>query len=241
MSYQIGVDLGATFTAAAVCRAGRAEVLPLGSRAAFVPSVAGIGSDGSMVLGELAESGGEPGRVVRQFTRRVGDDTALRLGGVSVTAEALAASFVSHVLATAAARAGGVATRVALTHPAGWGQHRIASLRSALSARGLGAAVFLSAAQAAAHAHADRMPVATGELVAVYDLGGTGLDAAVVRRLANGEFAPAGQPEELEVGGLDFDELVFEHARTAVGERWAALDATDPAVLTGVEIGRAHV
>ncbi|WP_291413657.1 Hsp70 family protein [Actinophytocola sp.] len=202
----------------------------MGTRAAFLPSVAGVGPDGSLVLGELAESG----NVVRQFTRRVGDDTPLRLGAVTVTAEALAANFVSHVVATVAARAGGAATRVALTHPAGWGQHRIASLRAALSAQGLGATVFLSAAQAAAQAHADRTPVSTGELVAVYDLGGTGLDAAVVRRLANGEFAPAGRPEELDPGGLDFDELVFEHVRTALGEQWAALDATDPAVLTGV-------
>jgi actin-like ATPase involved in cell morphogenesis len=190
--------------------------------------------DGSLALGEDAAALSGSDRVARQFIRRVGDDTPLLLGGVSVTAEALAAQFVSFVAGTVAARSGAPASPVAVTHPASWGSYRLAALRSALSARGLDAAVLLSGAQAAAQAYADRMPVPAGDLIAVYDLGGSGLDAAVVRRLASGEFALAGRAEQVELGGLDFDELVFEHVRTALGEQWTALDARDPDVLAGV-------
>ena len=232
MSYQVGVDLGATFTAAAVCRAGRADVVTFGARTTYLPSVAHVNPDGSLVLGEAAEQRAltEPDRVARQFTRRVGDGTPLRLGGVSMTADALAARYVAHVVGSVAALAGGPATRVALTHPAGWGQHRIESLHAALTTQGLGATLFLSGAQAAARAYADRVPVSTGDLIAVYDLGGSGFDAAVVRRAADGRFTAAGRPEELEIGGLDFDELVFEHVRAAVGESWNAMDPADPAL-----------
>ncbi|HEV7650946.1 MAG TPA: Hsp70 family protein [Actinophytocola sp.] len=226
------MDLGATFTAAAVCRAGRADVVAFGARTAFLPSVAHVGPDGSLVLGEAAEQRAqtEPDRVARQFTRRVGDGTPLRLGGVSMTADALAARYVAHVVGSVAAQAGGPATRLALTHPAGWGQHRIESLHAALTTQGLGSTLFLTGAQAAARAHAERVPVSAGDLIAVYDLGGSGFDAAVVRRSADGRFAAAGRAEELEVGGLDFDELVFEHVRTALGERWTAMDPADPAL-----------
>lgn len=233
MTYQVGVDLGATFTAAAICRGRRAEVVPFGPRAAFVPSVAYANQDGSLVLGEAAQQRAltEPDRVARQFIRRVGDGTPLRLGGVSMTADALAARYVGHVVGAVAGKVGGPATRVALTHPAGWGQHRITSLHAALVAQGLGATVFLSGAQAAARAYAETTQLAAGDLVAVYDLGGSGFDAAVVRTQPDGRFAAAGQPEELEIGGLDFDELVFEHVRTALGERWASVNPADPAVL----------
>ena len=232
MSYQVGVDLGATFTAAAVCRAGRADVVTFGPRTTFLPSVAHVNPDGSLVLGEAAEqrAQNEPDRVARQFTRRVGDGTPLRLGGVSMTADALAARYVAHVVGSVAALAGGPATRVALTHPAGWGQHRIESLHAALTAQGLRSTLFLSGAQAAARAYAERVPVAAGELIAVYDLGGSGFDAAVVRRAADGRFAAAGRAEDLEIGGLDFDELVFDHVRTALGDRWTTLDSADPAL-----------
>ena len=230
MSYQVGVDLGATFTAAAMCRAGRAEVVTFGPRAAFLPSVAYVHPDGSLVLGEAAEqrAQSEPDRVARQFTRRVGDGTPLRLGGVSMTADALAARYVAHVVGSVAALVGGPATRVALTHPAGWGQHRIESLHAALAAQGLGSTLFLTGAQAAARAYAERVPVSTGDQIAVHDLGGSGFDAAVVRRSGDGRFAAAGPAEQLEVGGLDFDELVFDHVRTALGERWTAMDPADP-------------
>ena len=234
MSYPVGIDLGATFTAAAVCQPAGVEVVSLGARATFVPTVAAVDQEGSLVLGWEAAALGEPGRVARQFIRRVGDDTPLLLGEVSLTAEALAAKFVSFVLGMVTGDDDEPVPRVALTHPASWGAYRVTALRSALSAEGLDESLLLSTAQASAQAYADRAPVAPGDLVAVYDLGGSGLDAAVVRRLAGGEFALAGRAEEVEVGGLDFDELVFEHVRTALGEQWAALDPTDPAVLAGV-------
>jgi molecular chaperone DnaK len=234
MPYPVGVDLGATFTAAAACLPGRIEVVPLGTRAAFIPTVAAVTPDGSLALGENAAARTGSDRVARQFTGRVGDDTPLLLGGVSVTAEALAARFVSFVLDAVAARCGGPAPCTAITYPATWGSYRVAALCSALSAEGVGGTVLLSGAQATAQAYADRAPVAAGDLIAVYDLGGSRLDVAVVRRLVSGEFALAGRPEELELGGLDFDELMFEHVRAALGQQWGALDGADPAVLAGV-------
>ncbi len=232
MSYQVGVDLGATFTAAAVCRSGWAEVVPYGPQAAYLPSVAYVNPDGSLVLGDAAEQRAttEPDRVARQFTRRIGDGTPLRLGGVLMTADALAARYVAHIVGAVAGAMGGPPAGVALTHPAGWGQHRLESLHAALIAQGLASTVFLSTAQAAVRTHAEHVPVGAGELVAVYDLGGTGFDASVVRRTDDGRFAPAAPSEELEVGGLDFDELVFDHVRAALGEQFAALNPADPAV-----------
>jgi molecular chaperone DnaK (HSP70) len=234
MPYPVGVDLGATFTAAAVCLPERVDVVSLGTRTTFIPTVAAATQGGSLALAEDAVALTGSDSVARQFTRRVGDDTPLLLGGISFAAETLAARFVSFVVDTIAQRFGDSAARAAVTHLARWGPYRVAALRSALSDEGLGTTVLLSGAEASAQAYADRTSVAAGDLVAVYDLGGSGFDAAVMRRSADGDFILAGRPEAVELGGLDFDDLVFEHVRAALGEQWTSLDGGDPAVLAGV-------
>ncbi|MEO6090474.1 MAG: Hsp70 family protein [Umezawaea sp.] len=172
----------------------------------------------------------EPDRVARRFTRRIGDTMPLRFGNVAMSAEVVTARFASALLNSV----DGQATRVAVAHPAGWGGHRLQSLRAAFAAQGLPDALFLSAPQAAALAHANREQVEIGAAIAVYDLGGGTFDAAVVRRSAADRFELIGRPEEVEIGGLDFDEIVFDHVASTLGTAWTALDSTDPDVLRGL-------
>jgi molecular chaperone DnaK len=169
MSYQVGVDVGGTFTTTAVVRDGRAEVV-------------------SVVPSEL------PG-VPRGFLRRVGDNTPVLVGARPVPAETLVAQLVSQVVSKI-----GKPARLAVTHPVTWGPHRVAALRSAL-----GEVTMLSTAAAVAY----RSDYPT----AVHDLGGSTFTSAVVRG-----FATVGQPVELDLGGVDLDELVFDHVREAVGD-----------------------
>lgn len=193
-------------------------------------------ADGAFLVGEDAERRAltDPGRVARQFKGRIGDPTPLRIGDAALTAEAIAARFSVRLLNSVAERSGGPATRVAMTHPASWGHYRLESLRTALSAYGLADALFVPEPQAAVRAHDALTRMDEGAAVAVYDLGGKTFDAAVVRKLAADRFVLAGPPEELEVGGLDFDEVVFQHVVEALRPGWDALDPTDPAVLTAV-------
>ena len=55
--YHLGIDLGTTWTAAAVCRADARgpEPVPLGEHGHAVASVVYAGPDGSFLLGEAAE------------------------------------------------------------------------------------------------------------------------------------------------------------------------------------------
>jgi len=215
MHYQIGLDLGSTRTAIATCR----EVPRLES---VTPTVVFANADGSLVIGEEAErrASADPSRVARRFLRRVGDPTPLRLGGATLGADALTARFVTTLLAPHNGR-------VAIAHPATWGPHRLESLRRA----GLPDVLFVPAPQAAAVAYDERARLEPGSVVAVYDLGGGGFEAAVVRKLAD-SWVLAGRPEESEVGGLDFDEAVFTHVTESL--EWDSLDGENPVVLAAV-------
>jgi actin-like ATPase involved in cell morphogenesis len=243
--YQLGIDLGTTYTSAAVCRTdGRRwsepEVVTLGSRSATVPSVLFIAEDGSVVVGDAAERRAltAPDRVVREFKRRIGDPTPLLVAGREWTPEELSARLVRWVVDRVAEREGGPAERTAVTHPASWGSHKRELFGAALAAQGLQVS-FLAEPQAAALHYAAAERVEPGSTVAVYDLGGGTFDAAVVRKAEPGREAAAfgllGRPEGLErLGGVDFDEVVFEHVREALPEVFGTLDAEDPAVLAAV-------
>jgi actin-like ATPase involved in cell morphogenesis len=242
MSYLLGIDLGTTFTAAAVCRreAGRwgpAEVVPLGTRTSAAASVVFVDPVGTLLFGEAAERRvvTDPTSVVREFKRRIGDDTPLLVGGVSLAAHDLAAQFARWVVDTAAAREGGAPDRIALTHPAGWGRHRTSLLATSLHAVGLVDVVLLSEPHAAAICYASTERMATGSTIAVYDLGGGTFDATVLRKSGEDAFELLGEPVGHDrLGGLDFDELVFDHVRAACPQVFAEVSPDDPALVSAL-------
>ncbi|OZM77009.1 Hsp70 family protein [Pseudonocardia sp. MH-G8] len=239
MSYYVGVDLGTTCCGAAVARAGDrpAEAVPLGERSAVVASALHADEDGAFLVGEAAERRAlsEPDRVVRGIVGRVGDGTPVFVGRTPIAAEELAARFIAHVVREVARREGGPADGVAVTHPAGWGPHKVQCLRTALTGQGVGPLLMLTDPEAAAVGHVGQ----PGAVVAVYDLGGGTCDAAVVRHGEAGGVELLGRPESVErLAGIDLDELVFEHVRQNLGAAWDALDPTDPAVLAAVALLR---
>src|SRR5690606_32806241 len=81
-TWYLGVDLGTTYTAAAVRRGDHSEVVTLGTRSAVEPTVA-VAIDDGLLVGEAAErrAATHPERTVRQFKRRLGDTTPVLLGG----------------------------------------------------------------------------------------------------------------------------------------------------------------
>ena len=238
MGYRLGVDLGTTYTAAAVNVDGRAEMLGLGIRAMQVPSVLFVREDGELVVGEAAEQQGaaDPDRMVREFKRRIGDSVPLIIGGSPYSAQALTARLLAWVVGVATERQGGPPDHVCVTHPANWGPFKRDLLGQAIELAGLRdiETSTRTEPEAAAIAYASRDRVAQGDRVAVYDLGGGTFDAAVLVREGAG-FRLAGPPEGVEhLGGIDFDEAVFRHVLTALGDDATSLDDADPAVLTAL-------
>jgi actin-like ATPase involved in cell morphogenesis len=235
--YALGIDLGTTFTSAAVWRNGHAETASLGSRGPTIPSVVLLREDETFLAGEGASRRGmtEPHRVAREFKRRLGDTTPIMLGGVPYSADALTARLLRWVIDEVAKREGGKPNRVCVSHPANWGPYKTDLLMQAVRLAGLDEPVsFTTEPEAAAVFYAQQQRVEPGAIVAVYDLGGGTFDAAVLRKTAVG-FEILGRPEGIErLGGIDFDAAVFSHVGRALGGKLEELDEEDPAVLAAV-------
>ena len=188
MSYGLGIDVGTTFTAAAVSRGGRVTSVELSSHGASVPSVLFFGADGSVQVGDAAvrRAVQEPERVAREFKRRVGDPAPLIIGGSPYSADGLVARLLSWVVDAVSAREGGRPSRVCLTHPASWGPYKRDLMRQAAQRAGIAPVTLLTEPEAAAADYAATERVEVGSTVAVYDLGGGTFDAAVLRKTPTG-------------------------------------------------------
>src|SRR6478735_3105282 len=232
MTYYLGVDLGTSYTAAAISRDGVLELVSLGTRSLEIPSVAFLDSSGSVVVGESAERRGasDPTRLAREFKRRLGDPAPILVSGTPFSAEALMAAVLRSVVADITRRQGEPPVHVTLTRPANWGPYKQELFSHVPVLADLGASSTATEPEAAAVHFASTTRVSSGQSIAVYDLGGGTFDAAVLRKTDDG-FATMGTPEGIEhLGGADFDDAVFEYVRRVLGTAFSQLDPTDPAV-----------
>jgi molecular chaperone DnaK (HSP70) len=209
VKYGLGVDLGTTYTAAAVYVGDRVETVQLGTKRAEMPSAVYLTEDGAVLVGEAAERRGaaDPGRLAREFKRRLGDPVPVRLGGTPYSAHLLTARVLEQIVRVVTGQQEGPPAATMVTHPANWGPYKRELLEQAVRLADVTAGL-CAEPYAAAVRYAAGQRVGVDEIVAVYDLGGGTFDAAVLRKTTGG-FELLGQSEGIEqLGGVDFDEAI---------------------------------
>ena len=218
-AYRLGVDLGTTYTAAAVARNGRFRVVRLARDRADIPSTVCVAAEDSVLVGEQAEAVGRerPTAVARECKRRLGDSVPLILEGRPYSPQTLMAHVLGWTVRTVTEVHGGPPELLTVTCPANWGPFKHHLLAQVIRLADVPSAIMCTEPEAAAFHHADEATLEEGAMIAVYDLGGGTFDAAVLRKTSSG-FALAGPPEGIEhMGGCDFDEAVFAHVLRALG------------------------
>ncbi|MET0295802.1 MAG: Hsp70 family protein [Microbacterium sp.] len=223
MAYFLAVDVGTSRTAAATVRTLSdgtlsASAFPLGRHSDSAPSLVFV-ADGELLFGDAAARRGvtQPERLVREFKRRIGDETPIIAGDRRFTPEQLYALTVSWVIDTVAEREGRRPAGVSVTVPVTWGDHRIGLVSAALARAGWSDVDLITEPEAAARHYEADSPLAPGALLCVYDLGGGTFDAVLLRKL-DGAVEVVGDPAGLDAfGGADFDDLVLTHALDAAG------------------------
>src|SRR5690606_24769490 len=170
-----------------------------------------ITDEGDVVFGEDAAMRGseQPERLVREFTRDIGDRMPLVVGGFAVDAADLFGRLVCWSIALASAAFGSRPAGIAVTHPTGWGGHRVSRVRRALLEQGLDEVLLVPSAVVAAEHSAD---AGRGRLIGVYDLGGSTFEASVLRGTR-----VIGAPSAIDAGGNDLDHSLMQHVLTSIG------------------------
>ncbi|MDY7105562.1 MAG: Hsp70 family protein [Actinomycetota bacterium] len=245
MTYDLGIDVGTSYTAAAVARAsGAIEVVGLGPVADNIPSVVHVDAEGRVIVGDAAERRAmlDPTSAARDFKRRLGDPTPVIVRGTPYSSESLTAKLLSWVHGRVTEREGAEPRSIVATIPANWGPYKKELFGQALRIAGLEGATTVTEPHAAALAYASQTRVPEGSIIGIYDLGGGTFDAAVLQKSGEG-FDLLGETVGIEhLGGVDFDAAVFHHVRRALGDAWPAEAEEDPALLSPlVQLRRACV
>ncbi len=238
MGWQLGIDLGTTYTAAAIYKDNKANIFSLGQKSAAIPTLVFIKENGEILTGTAAarRATSQPERLARGFKRRIGDETPLFLGGAPYHPEALMAEILKTVLNATETREGSNPDHIAISHPANWGDFKKDLLKQTIRLANLNPenVTLLTEPEAAAISYACNEKMNIGDKIAVYDLGGGTFDAAILERTQNG-FQTLGKPEGIEqLGGVDFDAAVYAHVSKTIETQLAELDYDDPAAITAV-------
>ena len=209
--WSLGIDLGTSYTVAAVASAGAVSVVDVESSGRDrIPSSVYLTEEGDVLVGTAAkhQSVFAPERFEPTPKRTLGEDEIF-LGDRLVPVADLAAALLRRVYTEAVRQQGDRApAEVRLTHPAEWGEARLAVLREAAERAGL-AQVTLVAEPVAAAVRIAYRSTEPDQVVAVYDFGGGTFDAAVLLRTGEG-FEIAGAPVGRDpLGGEDIDERVI--------------------------------
>ncbi|MCL2667138.1 MAG: Hsp70 family protein [Micrococcales bacterium] len=225
VSWILAVDFGTTNTGAAIRFAdGRVEKVKLDPGSDTMPSAAVL-TDGHWRVGRAALNArwASPQTFVGSPKTRLGQET-LVLGEALVDPAQVAAGVVASVRDRAVSVAGGGAPdRLVLTHPARWGQARLAALRESARLAGFptDSVRLLPEPIAALHAHVPPGSLPPGSRVAVVDIGGGTCDVAVLH--VTDDPAPGkdllvvAQEGDDQLGGDYLDDLLYQWVVSQLG------------------------
>jgi actin-like ATPase involved in cell morphogenesis len=225
----LAVDFGTSNTVAMLRRGGGPPTPLLFDGSPMLASSVFAGPDGDVLTGADAEraASGFPAGLESNPKRRIADGTVW-LGEREMPVVDLVAAVLARVGAEATRVAGQSPSAVVLTHPVAWSRTRLSVLGAAARAAGLGEVGFVAEPVAAAAYFAGALghDVPVDHCLVVYDLGGGTFDLTVLRRQPNG-FGVVASGGLSDLGGLDLDATVVDHARNLTGGAalaWNRLD-----------------
>lgn len=207
-SIALGIDLGTTYTVAAVLEGGRPRIIPNLDGQRLTPSVVAVGESGSILVGQPAKDRASisPGDAVFSIKRRMGSDYRARLGERDVTPEEASSLILAKIKADAEAFLGRRVSSAVVTVPAYFSDRQRQATKEAAILAGLDVTRIINEPTAAALAYGlDKENVHT---VLVWDLGGGTFDVSVLE-LGHGIFEVRAVSGDTWLGGDDYDQRLM--------------------------------
>lgn len=236
-SYQLGIDLGTTFTSVARAENGSVEVVSLGQNKAVPPAMIFVEDDGTFVHGGMAYRRGasKPERLISDIKRRLGTTTPFLVGETNYRSEELMAAHLQWAY-DGATTGRAEPDSVVITHPACWNEQQLRSFQRAVESTTVPNVTYLSEPLAASAFYNRHAQHAEGELIGVYDLGGGTFDAAVLRKTSSGYEIVGNPAGETHLGGLDLDRTMKHLVTAKLGATWGESKAANPSAVDRVEL-----
>lgn len=218
----LGIDLGTTYSVAAIVENGRARVLPNREGENLTPSVYAETHKGHSLVGAVAkaQAGANPKRTVLSIKRHMGTDFRVSIGQRTLSPQEISSFILRKIKADAELSQGHPVEKAIITVPAYFSDAQRQATREAGIMAGLQVVRMINEPTAAALAYGlDREKV---QNILVWDLGGGTFDVSILE-MGDGVFHVWAVNGDTHLGGDDWDQRLVAHALT-VFERESGLD-----------------
>jgi len=233
MARAIGIDLGTTFSVAAVIEGGEPKIIPSAEGGNLVPSMVSIGKGGERLVGELAKRQAivNPENTIfsikrligRKFKNRIVQEDMKRLpyeitaapngdcrvvmGGKEYSPQEISAMILQKLKADAEAYLGEKVDDAVITVPAYFNDSQRNATKDAGAIAGLNVLRIINEPTASSLAYG--LDKKKEETIAVYDLGGGTFDISILD-IGEGTFQVKSTNGDTHLGGDDIDQRIMD-------------------------------
>ena len=210
MTKAIGIDLGTTYSVAAVIEDGQARVIPNAEGENLTPSVVAETANGHRLVGSVAkrQAAANPKNTVSSIKRHMGLDYKVSLNGKDYSPQEISSFILRKIKTDAEAYLGMPVKKAVITVPAYFTDSQRQATKEAGILAGLDVMRIINEPTAASLAYGlDREKIQT---ILVWDLGGGTFDVSILE-LGDGIFHVKSVNGNTRLGGDDWDERLVQH------------------------------
>ncbi|MDA8188193.1 MAG: molecular chaperone DnaK [Dehalococcoidales bacterium] len=210
MTVELGIDLGTTYTVAAVIKDGRPQIITNAEGQRLTPSAVAFTPEGEPLVGQAAKSqaAANANRTILSIKRYMGSDHRVKVGKKEYTPQEISSFILRKVKADVERYLGERADRAVITVPAYFNDLQRSATKEAGALAGLDVIRIINEPTAAALAYGvDREDVHN---VLVWDLGGGTFDVSILS-LGQGIFEVRAVSGDSWLGGDDYDRRLMDY------------------------------
>src|SRR5256885_4982984 len=205
----VGIDLGTTNSEIALLRDRQPHVFAEEGDP-ILPSFVGLSEDGRLLVGKPARNQWvlAPERTIKSIKRKMGQDVKVKLGDQEYRPQEISAMILRTLRERASRQLGVPVRKAVITVPAYFNDGQRQATREAGELAGLEVVRILNEPTAASLTYDPKN--ADLHRILVYDLGGGTFDVSIVQA-QEGVIEVLASHGDTQLGGDDFDELLFKH------------------------------
>jgi len=206
----IGIDLGTTYSVAAVIENGRARVIKNAEGENLTPSAFAETAQGHRLVGSVArgQASANPEKTVLSIKRHMGTDYRVSINGRRYSPQEISAFILQKIKADAEKCLGEKVTKAVITVPAYFNDGQRQATREAGIMAGFDVMRIINEPTAASLAYGiDREEIQT---VLIWDLGGGTFDVSILE-MGDGMFHVKAVNGNTALGGDDWDEMLADY------------------------------
>ena len=230
MTKAIGIDLGTTYSVAAIIEDGRAKVVKNAEGENLTPSVVAVTARGHMLVGSVAkrQSSVSPERTVMSIKRHMGTDHRASLNGRRYSPQEISAFILGKIKKDVETHTGEAMKKAVITVPAYFSDAQRQATREAALMAGIKVMRIINEPTAASLAYGlDREHI---QKILVWDLGGGTFDVSILE-LGDGMFHVKAVSGNTGLGGDDWDERLVEYVADRFLDEYGLDIRSDPVTL----------